>query len=483
MTANEQNSMEVDQPEVQDSPKAEPYTPGPDAVDLTPQKDGGVLKEIKQAGTGDETPPLGSTVYVHYTGTLTNGTKFDSSRDRGEKFKFTLGKGNVIKAWDLGVATMKRGELSVLYCKSSYAYGENGSPPKIPPNATLVFEVELFDWKLEDLTKTNDGGILRQTLKVGIGYSSPNEEALVEISLVGRHAGKVFDQREVSFNLGEGLEHNIPEGVEQALLKFKKQERSLIKLTPAYGFGSTGNEQLSVPPNADLEYEVELKGFEKAKESWSMDADEKLEQAKLCKEKGTNHFKTGKYALANKQYSKIVNLLEFEKTLKEEKATEREQLMLAAYLNQAMCCLKLNDFTATRDHCQKALELDPKNEKGLFRLGQSMLGLHEPEEAKKHFEAILQFDSNNKAAANQVVICNAKIREQREKDKKLYSSIFNKMAENDRQKALRNKAMEMPEPTQWDNEESEHTSAVELKDPLDSVPCTESEDSEGSDEN
>jgi FK506-binding protein 4/5 len=116
----------------------------------------------------------------------------------------------------------------------------------------------------------------------------------------------VFDQRELSFNLGEGLENNIPDGVEQALLKFKKQERSLIKLTPAYGFGS-GNEQLGVPPNANLEYEVELKSFEKAKESWSMDADEKLEQAKLYKEKGTNHFKTAKYALANKQYSKIVS--------------------------------------------------------------------------------------------------------------------------------------------------------------------------------
>ena len=63
------------------------------------------------------------------------------------------------------------------------------------------------------------------------------------------------------------------------------------------------------------------------------------------------------------------------------------------------------------------------------------MGIHEPEEAKKHFEAILQFDSNNKAAANQVVICNARIREQpvTVKDKKLYSSIFNKMAENDRQ--------------------------------------------------
>jgi FK506-binding protein 4/5 len=55
--------------------------------------------------------------------------------------------GNVIKAWDIGVATMKRGELAVLLCKSEYAYGKKGSPPTIPPDATLVFEVELFDWK------------------------------------------------------------------------------------------------------------------------------------------------------------------------------------------------------------------------------------------------------------------------------------------------------------------------------------------------
>ncbi len=124
----------------------------------------------------------------------------------------------------------------------------------------------------------------------------------------------MFDQRELSFNLGEGPENNIPEGVEQALLKFKKNEKSLLKLTPAYGFGATGNEQLGVPANTNLEYEIELKSFEKAKESWSMDADEKLEQAKLCKEKGTNHFKAAKYSLANKQYAKIVTLLEFEKS-------------------------------------------------------------------------------------------------------------------------------------------------------------------------
>ncbi len=88
--------------------------------------------------------------------------------------------GNVIKAWDLGVATMKRGEVAVLYCAAAYAYGDSGSPPKIPPGATLVFEVELFDWKLEDLSKKKDGGILRRTIHAGTGYSSPNEEALVE---------------------------------------------------------------------------------------------------------------------------------------------------------------------------------------------------------------------------------------------------------------------------------------------------------------
>jgi len=294
--------------------------------------------------------------------------------------------------------------------------------------------------------------------------------------LIGRHAGKIFDEREVSFNLGDGLEHNIPDGVEQALLKFKKQERSIIQLKPQFGFDSTGKEELGIPPNASLEYEIELKNFEKAKESWSMDADEKLEQAKMCKDKGTAHFKAGKYALAIKQYAKIVSYLEFEKTLKDEKLAERDALVLAAYLNQAMCCLKLNEYNITRDHCLKALEIDPKNEKGLFRMGQALLGMHEPESAKKQFETILQSDSNNKAASNQVVICNARIREQHQKDKKLYSNIFNTMAENDRLRALRNKKMEMPEPTQWEN--NDPSAASELKDPLDSVPCTESDDSE-----
>jgi len=84
---------------------------------------------------------------VHYVGTLlSDGSKFDSSRDRPGNFKFTLGNGQVIKGWDKGVATMHKGEKAELFCRADYAYGETGSPPKIPGGATLKFEVELLSW-------------------------------------------------------------------------------------------------------------------------------------------------------------------------------------------------------------------------------------------------------------------------------------------------------------------------------------------------
>jgi FKBP-type peptidyl-prolyl cis-trans isomerase len=94
-------------------------------------------------GTG-RTAKAGDTVHVRYTGTLTNGTKFDSTDDHGgEPFKFTIGKGEVIKGWDEGVVGMKVGSIRRLRIPPALGYGENGSPPTIPPNAGLVFQIEL----------------------------------------------------------------------------------------------------------------------------------------------------------------------------------------------------------------------------------------------------------------------------------------------------------------------------------------------------
>ena len=87
---------------------------------------------------------MGQTVTVHYTGWLTNGTKFDSSVDRGQPFQFAIGQGQVIKGWDEGVASMKIGGKRKLIIPPNLAYGANPPTPKIPPNSTLVFEVQLL---------------------------------------------------------------------------------------------------------------------------------------------------------------------------------------------------------------------------------------------------------------------------------------------------------------------------------------------------
>ncbi|MEA5526565.1 FKBP-type peptidyl-prolyl cis-trans isomerase [Nodularia spumigena] len=105
------------------------------------------LKYIElEEGTG-ATPERGQTVVVHYTGTLENGNKFDSSRDRNSPFEFKIGTGQVIKGWDEGLSTMKVGGRRQLIIPAELGYGSRGAGGVIPPNATLLFDVELLGIK------------------------------------------------------------------------------------------------------------------------------------------------------------------------------------------------------------------------------------------------------------------------------------------------------------------------------------------------
>uniref|UniRef100_A0A2K6TM18 peptidylprolyl isomerase n=1 Tax=Saimiri boliviensis boliviensis TaxID=39432 RepID=A0A2K6TM18_SAIBB len=408
--------------------------------DVTSKKDRGVLKIVKRVGHGEETPMIGDRVYVHYNGKLANGKKFDSSHDRNEPFVFSIGKGQVIKAWDIGVATMKKGEICHLLCKPEYAYGATGSLPKIPSNATLFFEVELLDFKGEDLLE--DGGIIRRTKRRGEGYSNPNEGARVQIHLEGRCGGRVFDCRDVAFTVGEGEDHDIPIGIDKALEKMQREEQS------AYQFGT----------QAMLAFSFN------AKESWEMDTKEKLEQAAIVKEKGTVYFKGGKYVQAVIQYGKIVSWLEMEYGLSEKESKASESFLLAAFLNLAMCYLKLREYTKAVECCDKALGLDSANEKGLYRRGEAQLLMNEFESAKGDFEKVLEVNPQNKAARLQIFMCQKKAKEHNERDRRTYANMFKKFAEQDAKEEA-NKAMSKKTSEGVTNEKLTASHAVEEEKP------------------
>jgi len=117
----------------------------------------GVEKETIKEGDGTNFPKKGDELTMHYTGTLaSDGTKFDSSVDKGRPFKFKIGTGQVIKGWDEGVMKMSLGEKAKLLISSDYGYGSSGAGGVIPPNADLVFEVELL--AIGDLEAGGGGG-------------------------------------------------------------------------------------------------------------------------------------------------------------------------------------------------------------------------------------------------------------------------------------------------------------------------------------
>lgn len=201
-------------------------------VDVSADKNGGILKTVTKLGDGFETPEKGDEVTAHYVGTLMDGTPFDSSRDRGTPFVFKIGMGQVIKGWDQGIATMRKGECATLVCAPDYAYGASGSPPKIPENATLKFDVELISWKsVKDIS--GDGGVIKKVLAEGSGYEKPSgkDEVTVTYKMDG-----AADETAQTFPADSapclGLSTAVP--------TMKNGERALLTLSPAYAEGLPG---------------------------------------------------------------------------------------------------------------------------------------------------------------------------------------------------------------------------------------------------
>ena len=269
-------------------------------VDLT--GDGGLLKKILVEGSGDASPPDGDEVVVHYVGTLNDGgEKFDSSRDRDDHFKFQIGQGSVIKGWDQGVATMKKGEKAILRCRSDYAYGDSGSPPKIPGGATLDFEVELFDW---------------QEKQKEMWQMSADEKAAAaeKLKAAGTEAFKAKDFSTAATKYAEGAKYAWEQGVDNDELKIS------LSLNAAAA-------QLKVGDNSEA-----VANCDKVLELDGQDANVKALFRKGQGLLGKSEFKGAKAALklaykADPSNKQVVSLLKkVDTTQKKEKAAEKKRM-------------------------------------------------------------------------------------------------------------------------------------------------------------
>ncbi|KAM0935825.1 putative peptidylprolyl isomerase [Dioscorea sansibarensis] len=220
----------------------------------------GLKKKLVKEGEGWETPEVGDEVEVHYTGTLLDGTQFDSSRDRGTPFKFKLGQGQVIKGWDEGIKTMKKGENAIFTIPPELAYGSSGSPPTIPPNATLQFDVELLSWaSVKDICK--DGGVFKKIIKEGEKWENPKDldEVLVKYEARLENGTVISKSDGVEFTVKEGF---FCPALAKAVKTMKKAEKVLLTVKPQYGFGEKGRpasgDEGAVPPGATLHIDLEL---------------------------------------------------------------------------------------------------------------------------------------------------------------------------------------------------------------------------------
>ncbi|KAK9194342.1 hypothetical protein WN944_005047 [Citrus x changshan-huyou] len=205
----------------------------------------GLRKQILRKGTSWQTPLLGDEVQVHFSGHIDGGACLASSRDTGTPFCFKLGQGEVIKGWDEGVATMKKGERAIFFIPSVLAYGEAGSPPLIPSNSSLVFDIELLSWStIRDIT--GDGGILKKIIKEGEGWATPrdNDEVLVKYEARLQNGALVSESNEgVEFRVFDG--HLCP-AISKAVRTMRRGEKAELAVKFSYGIENDGYEATNI---------------------------------------------------------------------------------------------------------------------------------------------------------------------------------------------------------------------------------------------
>jgi len=494
----------------------------------------GVLKEISTEAHKDnwQKPKQGDEVTVHYVGTLqSDGTEFDSSRARDKPFVFTLGRGQVIKGWDLGVATMKKGEVAKFTLSPQFAYGDAGSPPKIPEKATLIFKVELISWASKDDLFMDEGAI-KTLLTEGTGYKSPKagDEVLISVTVTKEDGTVTLSKQDCEYVLGSGTLGVCQSACDKALAGMKHGEESSITCSKEYADGLEGGATVQitlkemfrtddVSPHKDktlmkkqvkdgegynkpkdgakvklsvetatdgstaipgftakvlefiagngevcdaLEFAVaemkkgeraivtvktpslaaeaqlglkdmavdrvvftlELQDYEKAKETYDMDEEEKVAFAVARKDVGASLFKAGRLTMALQRYKRVVDCFSYIDGIKDENNKNKaKELKKACELNKAACYLKLEDYIEAKKACEAVLKDESSNVKAIYRRAQAHLALKEFPECIRDCKKVVELDASNRDARSLIKQAQAGQKEEDKISKGLFANM------------------------------------------------------------
>ncbi|KAH7404871.1 hypothetical protein KP509_15G048000 [Ceratopteris richardii] len=419
-------------------------------IDFFPVKvisdDLGVLKRILREGEGWETPrqPYEVRVWLSWR---TSTEKGFVPLHNDKPFHFALGNGQVPAGLEQGISTMTRREKSIIFVSRDHL--TEASLISDLPNDTdeIQFEVEMIQIiQVRDLV--GDGQVVKRRVQDGRGdfpMDCPLQDCIMRIHYKGylpKANGLIFyDSRKdnpggepVVFGSDEGL---VPEALEMCVKLMLPGEIATVRSTSEYAYDKFKRPDL-VPEGADVEWEVELIDFEKAKDWSGLTFQEIMDDADRIKAIGNRLFKEEKYNLAKAKYEKILREFNHVNPQSEDETKTFLQARYQLHLNVAACFQKIDDHVKAIESCNKVLDENPNHVKALYRRGMSYLAVADFNEAKSDFNAMLIID---KTVESDVKAALAKLRKRQQEAeanaRKQFKGLFDKkpgelsMAEQD----------------------------------------------------